>query len=93
MYSFEVVIWTGAFGFEGYADFYISEGQCRIITFNGLTKKSVRNKAARYIRRLHRNNLGPTNEVSIYAYDTKTDELREMPVAEKSTAKDEKTVA
>jgi hypothetical protein len=80
IYSIEVGRWTGAFGFVWYADVFSSEEHHRIVNFNALTKHGARNKAAKYIRRMHRGGTLPAG-TTIYAYDASTDELRELPNA------------
>ena len=75
IYSIEVGRWTGPFAFTWYADVFTDQDRQRIATFNSLTKKGARNKAARYVRRLHKS---MPRDLTVYAYDVTKDELTQM---------------
>lgn len=78
IYSIEVGRWTGAFSMMCYADVFSSEDERRLATFNAFTKRGAKDKAARYVRRMHRGGNVP-NDVTIYTYDARTHELSELP--------------
>lgn len=89
IYSIAVGRWTGLFALAWYADVYNSVDQHRIATFNGLTKRSARAKAARYVRRLHRGQGQPGQTVTLYAYDVAKDSLQELPLISGAETKTE----
>jgi len=87
IYSIEVGRWTGAFFPVCYADIYSSEDQHRIASFSAFSKSAAKNKATRFIRRMHKSSIGASNNMTIYSYDTSTDTLAEIPLSSKQTEK------
>lgn len=78
IYSIEVGRWTGALALMCYADVYTDQEHQRVISFNAFTKKGARNKAARYVKRLHKSE---PRDITVYAYDVTTDELTQLTEA------------
>lgn len=85
IYSIEVGRWTGAFFPVCYADIYSSEDRHRIASFSAFSKSAARNKAARFIRRMHKSSIGAAHEVTVYSYDSSTDVLDEIPLTDTPT--------
>lgn len=71
IYSIVVGRWAAPFSFVWYADVHNSEDHHRITTFNALSKRSARRKAAKFVRRYHR----PNKPEFVYTYDATTNHL------------------